>query len=584
MDEDGGPFDSGFDDDGPFRGTAETGGVSLESALRDFGPAAIDDLIPRVRALSASLDAAHAAGIVHGALHPSRIIVTDEATSIVRGIASSAPYIAPEVVAGGVSSPKSDQFSLAAITYEWMFGRPIAGPARRAVEVRPLPGVDRVALSAAYTQALAREPGERFASCTEFCDALAGAVVNQLPLIATDPAEDEDDPVGPFLPEEPGQAGELPPIIVSRPDVPPEPSIEIAKDVDVEAFMDVTGPVDAGPGLDDVKIVAEESIVTAGQPDLDTIDNLRHDDARAYSVPDEPVPALASWNPAATATPARSYEPQRFGGFALIAAVIVGSIFGFAAGYMARPRALQTGLPQTIATPANGSPVNPGPGRSPEPAPAAADSRPPSAPSAPSAAATPSPAAPASAANARSATPATSAPPASGKIGSLLVRSTPSGASVSVNGIAKGATPLALRDLDIGTSDVTIARRGFITETRKVQITRARPSRSLDVRLAAAATAAAPAPPRPSTPATIGKPPAASAAGALAVESRPAGAAVTINGKPSGVTPLTINDLPPGEYRVLMTLPGYRDFATSVRVVAGERARAAASLTVQEQE
>jgi hypothetical protein len=156
-----------------------------------------------------------------------------------------------------------------------------------------------------------------------------------------------------------------------------------------------------------------------------------------------------------------------------------------------------------------------------------------------------------------------------------------------VNGIPKGVTPLALRDLDIGTSDVTIARPGFISETRKVQITRERPSRSLDVRLAAAATPTAP--PRPSTPATIGRPPAAATGtatttGGLSVDSRPAGAAVTINGKPSGVTPLSINDLPPGEYRVLMTLPGYRDFATSVRVVAGERARAAASLTAQEQE
>jgi hypothetical protein len=156
---------------------------------------------------------------------------------------------------------------------------------------------------------------------------------------------------------------------------------------------------------------------------------------------------------------------------------------------------------------------------------------------------------------------------------------------VSVDGVAKGVTPLALRDLDVGTRDVTVARRGFITESRKVQITRARPSRSLDVRLSAAATA----PPRPSTPATIGRPPAppataATTTGGLSIDSRPGGAAVTINGKPSGVTPLTINDLPPGEYRILMALPGYHDFATSVRVVAGERARAAASLTAQEKE
>ena len=72
------------------------------------------------------------------------------------------------------------------------------------------------------------------------------------------------------------------------------------------------------------------------------------------------------------------------------------------------------------------------------------------------------------------------------------------------------------------------------------------------------------------------------ATGSLSVDSRPMAAAVTINGKPSGNTPVTINDLAPGEYRVVMVMAGYRNFATTVRVVAGERARAAASLTAQE--
>jgi hypothetical protein len=569
VDEDGAPFDTGFDDDGPFRGTPEAGGVSLESALRDFGPAAIDDLIPRVRALSSSLDAAHAAGIVHGALHPSRIIINDDETSIVRGIASSAPYLAPEVVAGGASTPRSDQFSLAAITYEWMFGRPISGPARRSVDVRPMPGVNRVALSEAFTRALGREPADRFASCTEFCDALANAEVSELPLLGTDSEEDEDDPIGPFLPEE------------------PSPNIEpVVASIDHETPVSdqVPPPIDeVAPSIDDVKIVAEESIVTAGQPDLDTIDSLNHreEDVPFSTLPDEPTPALASWNPSAAA-PSRSMEAPRFGGFALIIAAIVGSVFGFAAGYMARPRALQSGPPETIAS----APTNESPAAAPAPAPSAAVAK--GAEPAPAVPAprVPSVATPPNAPSASAATPAPAASNAAANVGRLLVRSTPSGASVAVNGIAKGVTPLALGDLAVGTSDVTIARRGFITETRKVQITRARPSRSLDVRLSAAASAT---PPRPSTPATIGRPPAppataATTTGGLSIDSRPGGAAVTINGKPSGVTPLTINDLPPGEYRILMALPGYHDFATSVRVVAGERARAAASLTAQEKE
>jgi hypothetical protein len=119
-----------------------------------------------------------------------------------------------------------------------------------------------------------------------------------------------------------------------------------------------------------------------------------------------------------------------------------------------------------------------------------------------------------------------------------------------------------------------------------VLISKARPSRSLEVRLtaepAAAAPARVPSPSRPGGPATVAKP--AVATGSLAIESRPAGAAVTVNGKPGGKTPLTINDLSPGEYQVTFTLPGYRNVLTTVRVVAGERARAAASLSAQEHE
>jgi hypothetical protein len=125
---------------------------------------------------------------------------------------------------------------------------------------------------------------------------------------------------------------------------------------------------------------------------------------------------------------------------------------------------------------------------------------------------------------------------------------------------------------------VVVARRGYLPETRKVVITASRPARSLDVRLSAEASAA----PRPSTPASLGRP--AATVGSLTVDSRPSGAAVSINGKASGTTPLTMNDLAPGEYRVLMTMAGYRNFATTVRVVAGEHARAAASLTALEQQ
>jgi PEGA domain len=104
----------------------------------------------------------------------------------------------------------------------------------------------------------------------------------------------------------------------------------------------------------------------------------------------------------------------------------------------------------------------------------------------------------------------------------------------------------------------------------------------VEVRLAAQAS-----PERGRSPASGGGPPPAAAAattGALEVASLPAGAAVTLDGKPIGVTPLTLPQLAPGDYRVTMRLKGFQTVETTVRVVAGERARAAARLTEQEQE
>ncbi len=510
LNDEGARYDSGFDDSGPFADTPPPGGVALDSALREFGPAAIDDLIPRLRALAAALDHAHAAGFVHGRLHPSKVLVTDNGTYV----------MGRRVPASATLTREADQYALATIAYEWMFGRPITGAGGRPVDVRSIPGVDRAALSRAFTRALAPEPSRRFGSCSDFVDAIAGSVIPSLPLMAGD---DDDDPVGPFIPETPAPAV----------------------------------PIAAPTPVPDLSFSAEESNVTVAEPDIDSINPvLTPEPAFVRS-----AEALAK---ADHAEPSAERTGERFSGFALILAAIVGMLAGFAAGYMARPRALQSQPAQEMAAAGSEGGVS-----SPAPAPASPATKAP----------TPAPKAPAT-------------PPAPAKVGRLLVRSTPSGANVEVDGVARGVTPLALRDLDLGARAITVTRRGYVPEERRIVLTKARPSRSVEVRMSPAPASAASGRsgeaarragevPRPSTPASIGKP---ASTGALAVESRPVGAAVTVNGKPSGNTPLTINDLPPGEYRVTMSLPGYRNFATTVRVVAGARARAAARLSEQEQE
>jgi hypothetical protein len=145
---------------------------------------------------------------------------------------------------------------------------------------------------------------------------------------------------------------------------------------------------------------------------------------------------------------------------------------------------------------------------------------------------------------------------------------------VFVDGERRGVTPLALSRVALGTRRVRVARDGFTAAERQVALTRARPSRAVDLRLVRAAPAGAPA--SAAAPAAMLS---AERTGSLLVESRPPGAAVEVNGRPAGTTPLTLEHLAPGTYTVVLRLAAFRPVTTTVRVVADARARVAASLT-----
>jgi PEGA domain/Protein kinase domain len=509
------PLASGLDELGPYLVSSFTPGDSLDAALRNYGPAAIEDLVPRLRLLGEALDAAAHAGFVHGSLHPRDIVVSADATKLggvgVAPLLARAgvaiprrrPYLAPEIAGGSDPTAAADQFALAALTFEWLFGRSIDGPAESRVEVPALPGVDRDALSGAFTTALAPDPAARFDSCEAFADGVSAAVISaRAPIVAA----------------------------------VRDPELDIAK-AEAAAF-DWPDP--------EITDAAEPQRLAEYPSETSAGDNLP-------LVSPEPSPV--AWQPAALS----AKQPERFGGGVLILTLIVGLMFGFAAGYMARPRALQHPV---LAQPVPQSDVATAPSAAPSP------TRPAEA----------TPKQPAEASGKREAAGATASRP-----GRLLVRSTPSGASVTVDGVPRGVTPLALRDLELGTRTVMVAERGYIADEQRVVLTQARPSRSVEVRLATAPGQAKPSAarrPAPEKPAA----PAAAATGSLVVDSRPPGADVTIDGRPGGLTPVVLDAISPGEHVVTIILKGYRPFSTTVRVVAGARARAAASLSVQEQE
>lgn len=167
----------------------------------------------------------------------------------------------------------------------------------------------------------------------------------------------------------------------------------------------------------------------------------------------------------------------------------------------------------------------------------------------------PTPEASATPSAAPSVAPSTPAPTAAPVLGALAVVSEPSGATVTVNGEARGLTPLTLPDLALGEYEVKVESRGFQPFTQKVTLADAQ---TVEVR----AVLARPAPSQ----------------GTLDVLSTPFGAAVTIDGQPAGQTPLTGHKLRAGSHKVEITRQGFEPFSQTVTLAAGKSQRVDATL------
>ena len=175
-------------------------------------------------------------------------------------------------------------------------------------------------------------------------------------------------------------------------------------------------------------------------------------------------------------------EPTRSAVWPLGLALILGVSFGFAAGYEVASWQRQAGAAR-VAAPAPASAAQATSGRSVrefsesavrEPAAAATPGTPATrvslTPNAPNAARPPA-----------GAPVAASTPAAAGR---LLIRSTPAGARVVLDGRDVGETPLTLRGVTRGAHTVRVARDGYVAEQRRVVVSAASPAQSLTIALA----------------------------------------------------------------------------------------------------
>ena len=107
-------------------------------------------------------------------------------------------------------------------------------------------------------------------------------------------------------------------------------------------------------------------------------------------------------------------------------------------------------------------------------------------------------------------------------------------------------------------------------EERRVVVSASRPAQSLTLELAPVRTAASSRPQAPAAPERF--------VGALAVDSRPTGAKVFMDGNLVGTTPMALPSVPVGSHAIRLEHDGYRHWSSSVRVVASEQNRVTASL------
>ena len=126
---------------------------------------------------------------------------------------------------------------------------------------------------------------------------------------------------------------------------------------------------------------------------------------------------------------------------------------------------------------------------------------------------------------------------------SLVVTSTPPGATVGLDGATKGITPLTVAGLKPRNYALVVSLKGYATISRTVDLSDATQS-TQDFSLV-------------------------KAFGKLSITSDPTGAQVVMDGKPYGVTPLKINSFPVGNYALTLKLDGSKDITDVLSVKQG---------------
>ncbi len=154
------------------------------TTLMASGPMPLEDVLRIGR------DAAAALTKVHGELWPSAVLVSDDGVSVVppgnTDRTRYGQYAAPERILGKPATPESDVFSLGAILFHALVGRPpfrgntpsevmLAACADAPLALRTFRSDAPREIESVLARSLAREPEERYSSASLFAKALDDA-------------------------------------------------------------------------------------------------------------------------------------------------------------------------------------------------------------------------------------------------------------------------------------------------------------------------------------------------------------------------------------------------------------------------
>ena len=157
--------------------------------------------------------------------------------------------------------------------------------------------------------------------------------------------------------------------------------------------------------------------------------------------------------------------------------------------------------------------------------------------------------------------------------GFLYVSSTPVGASVYVDDVYKGVTPLEISGVSAGSHQIKITRSGYYSYTQTTSVTA---GTTTPITITLTSLPPTPTPTPTSLPGSGG---ASTTSGSLDVRSTPSGASIYIDGTYKGVTPKVVSGLSTGPHQVKMIRDGYYDYSLATTVTAGKTNSVLATLT-----